>query len=193
LHVPLVDGSGRRTCAAEGQDTCSRLCCISVEYRNAFDDQAKRAARNANLRLEELAFDLKRKVAKLDREYGVSDKAREAADFAAEQVQNVDRQLGIRQKARNATTDLRLKWPTVFCLFLSPLLLSPDSITCMYVWGIVAPPAALPDVLLIVMNNWVLVVAKGHSNSLFLVILVTALMVFLKILRSQIGVFCGWG
>ncbi len=183
--------SGRRTCAAEGQDMCSRICCISVEYGNAFDEQAKRAARNANLRLEELAFDLKRKVAKWDREYGVSDKAREAADFAAEQVQNVDRQLGIRQKARNATTDLRLKWPTVFCLFLSPLLLSLNSITCMYVWGIVAPYAALPDVLLIVMNNWVLVVAKGHSNSLFLVILITALMVFLKILRLQIDVFVG--
>jgi len=128
LHVPLVDGSGR---TAEGQDMCSRICCISVEYGNAFDEQAKRAARNANLRLEELAFDLKRKVAKWDREYGVSDKAREAADFAAEQVQNVDRQLGIRQKARNATTDLRLKWPTVFCLFLSPLLLSPNSV-CMF-------------------------------------------------------------
>lgn len=61
----------------------------------------------------------------------------------------------------------------------------------MYVWGIVAPYAALPDVLLIVMNNWVLVVAKGHSNSLFLVILITALMVFLKILRLQIDVFVG--
>jgi hypothetical protein len=43
------------------------------------------------------------------------------------------------------------------------------------------------------MNNWVLVVAEGHSNSLFLVILVTALMVFSKILRSQIDVFVGGG
>jgi hypothetical protein len=75
--------------------------------------QARRAAQTANLRLEKLAYDVKRKFGKWDREYGISDKAQRARDYAAEQVQNVDRQLGVRQKAWNATTDFRLRLPTV--------------------------------------------------------------------------------
>lgn len=78
--------------------------------------QARRAARTANLRLEEFAYDLKRKFGELNREYGISLKAQRAKDFAMDQVQNVDRQFGLRQKARNATTDFRLKLPTVIAL-----------------------------------------------------------------------------
>ncbi|CAK9215058.1 unnamed protein product [Sphagnum jensenii] len=131
-----------RAVSGKAEDVFNDVKRKTVEFqeKNDVKGKAKRAARNANLRLEELAFDLKRKVAKWDREYGVSDKAREAADFAAEQVQNVDRQLGIRQKARNATTDLRLKWPTYrkqFNAFLETPI-GKSVVTLFMVWFLVS-------------------------------------------------------
>lgn len=75
--------------------------------------QAQRAAKTANLKFEEFAYDFKKQLGKWDRQYRITEKAQEAKDYATEQAQNVDRQFGIRQKARHATADFRLKLPAV--------------------------------------------------------------------------------
>lgn len=75
--------------------------------------QARRAAKTANLKFEEFAYDFKKQLGKWDRQYRVTERAQKAKDYATEQAQNVDRQYGVRQKARNATADFRLKLPAV--------------------------------------------------------------------------------
>lgn len=81
--------------------------------------QARRAVKTVNLKFEEFAYDFNKQLGKWDRQYRVTEKAQQVKEYATEQAQNVDRQFGIRQKARNATTDFRLKFPTV-CLFITP-------------------------------------------------------------------------
>lgn len=75
--------------------------------------QAQRAAKSANLKFEEFAYDFKKQLGKWDRQYRVTEKAQKAKEYAIDQAQNVDRQFGIRQKARNASADFRLRLPTV--------------------------------------------------------------------------------
>lgn len=84
---------------------------VDFNEKNDVQGKAQRAAKTANLKFEEFAYDFKKQLGKWDRQYRITEKAQKAKDYATEQAQNVDRQFGIRQKARHATADFRLKLP----------------------------------------------------------------------------------
>jgi hypothetical protein len=84
---------------------------VEFKDKNDVEGKARRAAKTANVKFEEFAYDFKKQLGKWDRQYRVTEKAQKVKDYATEQAQNVDRQYGVRQKARNATADFRLKLP----------------------------------------------------------------------------------
>lgn len=61
--------------------------------------------------MEEMSYDARKMAEKLDRRFGISQRAHEIADFASQQAKNVDQQFGIVQKVRTASSDFRRNWP----------------------------------------------------------------------------------
>eukprot|EP00270_Netrium_digitus_P007898 TRINITY_DN2317_c1_g1_i1.p1 TRINITY_DN2317_c1_g1~~TRINITY_DN2317_c1_g1_i1.p1 ORF type:complete len:327 (-),score=49.17 TRINITY_DN2317_c1_g1_i1:52-1005(-) len=75
------------------------------------EGKAKWAFTTANQKYEELEFDIRRQISNLDRQYSISERAREAASAASEKLQGIDDQLRVRQRLRTAASDFQRAWP----------------------------------------------------------------------------------
>ncbi|KAJ7529428.1 hypothetical protein O6H91_15G049800 [Diphasiastrum complanatum] len=106
------------------------------QEKSDVEGKAQRFARQANLKLEELVYNIRKQIEKWDRQYRLSEKSQQFADTVRKQIYDADQQFGVRQKARNWTSQLQLRWPT-YRRQLSNFLESPLGklvSTCFFLW-----------------------------------------------------------
>ncbi|XP_020574681.1 uncharacterized protein LOC110020792 [Phalaenopsis equestris] len=100
--------------------TISRTSTIRAFHRSDFDGFARRvtsgealrdAWRSANEGIEQLAFEARRTVERIDRRYAVSRRIGSAARAAASRAQEIDYEIGISRRWRYFSMDFSRNWP----------------------------------------------------------------------------------
>lgn len=77
-----------------------------------FSGKAKQFIADAGDKYEEINFDIRRKGARLNSQYKISEKAKHFAASVVDRAETVDEKLGIKRKLRAMSMDIGLKAPT---------------------------------------------------------------------------------